>query len=75
MERAACKDAPGSAFFSDMYPTRKGAEITTAKAICATCPVSKDCLSAGRDEEFGIWGGFTALERRRLPSPRRHRTG
>jgi WhiB family redox-sensing transcriptional regulator len=74
-ERAACRDAPGGDFFVDMYPSRRGAEIATAKAICATCPVNKQCLSAGRNEEFGIWGGFTAEERRRLPSPRRQRVG
>lgn len=71
MERAACRNALGGAFFVDMYPRRGGAEITAVKAICATCPVSKECLSAGRDEEFGIWGGLTAQERRRLPRPRR----
>lgn len=74
MERAACREAPGSAFFVDMYP-RKGAEVTSAKAICVTCPVRKECLSAGRDEEFGIWGGLTAEERRRLPRPRPERVG
>jgi hypothetical protein len=50
---------------------RTGAEIATAKAICATCPVSKQCLSAGLNEAWGIWGGLTPQERRLLPSPRR----
>jgi WhiB family redox-sensing transcriptional regulator len=72
-ERAACRDAPGGDFFADTYPSRRSAEIATAKAICAKCPVSKQCLSAGLNEDFGIWGGLTAQERRRLPSPRRQR--
>ncbi|MGO9657371.1 MAG: WhiB family transcriptional regulator [Acidimicrobiales bacterium] len=74
-ERAACRDAPGSDFFSDLYRSHKAAEIAAAKAICAKCPVRKQCLSAGLDEEFGIWGGLTAEERRQLPRRLRQRAG
>jgi WhiB family redox-sensing transcriptional regulator len=74
-ERAACRDALESDFFADLYQAHRAAEIATAKAICATCPVPKQCLSAGLNEEFGIWGGLTAEERRRLPGPRRQRAG
>lgn len=39
-----------------------------AKAICAHCRVREDCLlTALRDgEDFGIWGGATARERRAM---------
>ena len=74
-ERAACRDAPGNDFFVDLCHSHKAAEIAAAKAICAKCPVSKQCLSAGLEEEFGIWGGLAAEERRRLPRPRRQRVG
>ncbi|MGO9658099.1 MAG: WhiB family transcriptional regulator [Acidimicrobiales bacterium] len=66
-ELAACRDSPGGDLLVDMFPTRGGRETATAKAICAGCPVRRQCLSAGRYEEFGIWGGLTAQERRRLP--------
>jgi WhiB family transcriptional regulator, redox-sensing transcriptional regulator len=42
--------------------------ITAAKAVCQGCPVRVECLSAalaqpGHDD-FGVWGGTTAKERR-----------
>ena len=72
MEQAACREASDTAFFVDMFPVRKGDEIASAKRIRAKCPVREECLRTGGDEEFGIWGGLTALERRRFPSPRPH---
>ena len=68
-ERAACRDGPGGDFFPDLYHYRGGLETAAAKAICATCPVRKHCLSAGLNEAFGIWGGLTTEERRQLPRP------
>ncbi len=44
-----------------------------AKAICELCPVREPCLEyalATREKE-GVWGGFTARERRRLVRQRR----
>lgn len=37
-----------------------------AKALCAKCPVRATCLERGMDEEFGVWGGLTRAERKRL---------
>jgi WhiB family redox-sensing transcriptional regulator len=39
-----------------------------AKVICALCPVKDACLDhalAAREKD-GVWGGMTAIERRRL---------
>lgn len=39
-----------------------------AKSICKRCPLKLQCLSVavvGR-EEYGIWGGLTSMERRKL---------
>ena len=46
--------------------------VARAKALCATCPARAACLAAAlaRNEQFGIWGGLTAAERR--PLPRQH---
>lgn len=38
------------------------------KAVCASCPVWRPCLAVAltRREKYGIWGGLSASERRRL---------
>lgn len=56
------------------YPQRGGSkvlqaeQIREAKAVCASCVVRAQCLSAAleRQEEHGIWGGMSERERRRL---------
>jgi WhiB family redox-sensing transcriptional regulator len=44
-----------------------------ALAICVGCPVREPCLELAitTKETDGIWGGRTALERRRLVRSRR----
>lgn len=39
-----------------------------AKAICRGCPVRRECLAyaLANREPFGIWGGCSERERRRL---------
>ena len=50
-----------------------------AKAICAGCPVRSDCLAdilAARmpaGQTFGIWGGLSEQERRKVASTRGRR--
>jgi WhiB family redox-sensing transcriptional regulator len=60
---AACRDADPSVFFPT---TREG--VDEALAICATCPVRSDCLDYAVEarERFGVWGGMTEKQRRRL---------
>lgn len=43
-------------------------QIDEAKAVCADCPVQRDCLAWALmvGPEFGIFGGRTDAERRRL---------
>lgn len=47
-------------------------DVAFARAICASCPVLADCLSWALEAcvDFGIFGGFTADERREMR--RRH---
>ena len=63
MLQARCLDADPEAFFPE-----KGGSTREAKRICAICPVQQDCLSHAleNDERFGIWGGMSERERRRL---------
>lgn len=39
-----------------------------AKRVCASCPVKDECLTVALTygEDYGIWGGLTAAERRDL---------
>lgn len=49
-----------------LFMPEKGASPLAAKAICATCPVTRACLSYAVTEGIlhGVWGGLTASERR-----------
>lgn len=60
---AACKDEEGMTFF----PQTRDEEVQ-ALTICEICPVSEDCLDHALEtnERFGVWGGTTEKERRRL---------
>lgn len=50
----------------DLFYPERGEEVATAKAVCATCPVRAECLAAGLYEKYGIWGGTSERERRKL---------
>jgi WhiB family redox-sensing transcriptional regulator len=54
-----------------MYPD-KGGSTRAAKAICMTCRVRVQCLhyALDNDERFGIWGGLSERERRKLARDR-----
>lgn len=63
MLEATCLDADPEAFFPE-----KGGSTREAKRICAMCPVREPCLQYAleHEERFGIWGGLSERERRRL---------
>jgi WhiB family redox-sensing transcriptional regulator len=54
------------------YP-EGGASTREAKRICNECPVRQECLdySLRGAEKFGVWGGLTERDRRRLKRTRR----
>ncbi|KKF02930.1 hypothetical protein WN67_06090 [Mycolicibacterium obuense] len=62
-ERALCPQTDPDAFFPE-----KGGSTKEAKKICLGCPVKQQCLqwALDNDERFGIWGGLSERERRRL---------
>ena len=49
------------------YPEKSGS-TRDAKAVCASCTVSAECLdyAIDNDERFGIWGGLSERERRQI---------
>ena len=62
-EQALCSQTDPEAFFPE-----KGGSTREAKRICGRCEVKVDCLeyALGHDERFGIWGGLSERERRKL---------
>ncbi len=62
-ERALCAQTDPEAFFPE-----KGGSTREAKRICLGCEVRDACLdyALAHDERFGIWGGLSERERRRL---------
>lgn len=51
----------------------KGASNRAAKLVCGACEVRAECLAVALEanEQYGVWGGLSPNERRRLR--RRHR--
>ncbi|RBY96448.1 WhiB family transcriptional regulator [Blastococcus sp. TF02-8] len=62
-EQALCAQTDPEAFFPE-----KGGSTREAKKICTGCEVKAQCLeyALANDERFGIWGGLSERERRRL---------
>ena len=62
-ERALCAQTDPEAFFPE-----KGGSTREAKRVCGSCDVKVECLeyALSNDERFGIWGGLSERERRRL---------
>ncbi|MGK7224071.1 WhiB family transcriptional regulator [Kocuria flava] len=60
---ALCAQTDPEAFFPE-----KGGSTRDAKRVCEACPVQSACLdyAMSKDEKFGIWGGLSERERRRL---------
>ena len=72
--RAACRDMDTEVFFPDAEKGLIPPQVEMAKAVCARCPVSSDCLTYAErvPELHGVWGGLTADERRRRRSGSHH---
>ncbi len=60
---ALCSQTDPEAFFPE-----KGGSTRDAKRICTSCDVKSECLEYAlqNDERFGIWGGLSERERRKL---------
>jgi hypothetical protein len=62
--KANCRGLNTEIFYYEESDLRERRLDTRAiRKICFTCPIQKDCLDAGMQEEYGIWGGFTRRER------------
>jgi hypothetical protein len=64
MSQGPCAQADPEAWFPE-----RGGSTKEAKRVCWTsCPVREECLqfALDRDERFGIYGGYSERERRRI---------
>lgn len=62
-DRALCAQTDPEVFFPE-----KGGSTRKAKRVCAGCEARVECLeyAINNEERFGIWGGLSERERRRL---------
>lgn len=68
-----CQQVPEIFFPEDFRAKEKGQDKqmaklaeATAREICLRCPVMAKCLKVGMFEEFGVWGGSTAEQRKQI---------
>ncbi|TDD97685.1 WhiB family transcriptional regulator [Actinomadura rubrisoli] len=66
-ERALCAETDPDAFFPE-----KGESTRAAKRTCFVCEVRTECLeyALAHDERFGVWGGLSERERRKMKRSR-----
>lgn len=66
-QQAACRGMGPKLFFPEIGSDAQG-DAWEAKKVCAGCPVRTECLEQAQAdvEWFGVWGGMTSLERRKL---------
>lgn len=62
-DRSLCREVDGEIFYPE-----KGESTQPAKRVCMGCEVRTECLSyaLANREAFGVWGGLSERERRRL---------
>ena len=67
---ARCAEVDPEIFFPE-----RGGSSKAARAVCAQCEVRDKCLeyALNNKEQFGIWGGTSERERRRLRKERARR--
>ena len=65
MAGAICAQTDPEVFFPERAERIKASD---AKAVCSRCPVKDACLNWALDngERYGVWGGTTERQRRKL---------
>jgi len=69
-KQGACA-SPTSEHIDKFYPesTKHGGNhLKPARELCLRCPVRYECLTYGIDEPWGVWGGHSPSQRRRISS-------
>lgn len=64
--RAACKGLGAPDLFFPEPGGKTANEVAVARQMCFACPVRYDCGTVGLFQQYGVWGGITNRERRRV---------
>jgi WhiB family redox-sensing transcriptional regulator len=66
--QASCRSVDPDLFFPIGATGTAVDHITSAKAVCADCPVQRPCLeyALATNQDSGVWGGTSEEERRTL---------
>ena len=73
---SACFDHPNPEIFFPEKGKDRAKKIEEAKQVCSGCVIKSKCLddAIGREEQYGIWGGLTEDERRKVLRKRKHKS-
>ena len=73
--RALCAGhVPGAVWLPGPRTSRR--QVAAAVTVCCRCPVADECLAYAVEHEerdrhyYGVWGGLTATQRRRMARSR-----
>jgi WhiB family redox-sensing transcriptional regulator len=66
-----CRQMDPDMFFPEPDQPNSAYLAQAAKSVCSTCPYVIECLAWAltNDEIWGIWGGTTERERKRMKRP------
>jgi WhiB family redox-sensing transcriptional regulator len=67
-DNAACTDQESDLFFASELTATGKADVRHAKTICWRCPSLQPCGQWALEtrQAFGVWGGMSERERRRI---------
>lgn len=66
--KGLCVGEEAKLFFPD-----EGESYKQGFLICSECPLRQECAEYGiRNMEFGLWGGLTPIDRKRIRRARKH---
>lgn len=74
-EKANCKEIYTDLFYRVEEERSVVAydNINALRTVCAACPIWKDCLTyAMENEDYGMWGGMTSIERISITQPNKY---
>jgi WhiB family redox-sensing transcriptional regulator len=68
---AVCRSVPDAKHVDVFFPettTHGGNHLIPARKMCLGCPVRYECLEEGLEEPWGVWGGHSPTQRKRISS-------
>lgn len=62
-DQALCKNKNVDFWYPPLEAENTEQYHAIAREVCHVCPVWQECLQDGLNENWGMWGGLTTLER------------